>query len=98
METALGLGASLTIGQLVVLGVYFSLIYLYKAVLSELSISEKVEKFLKSIIPAINLIFALVFGYWGILDFDLTSAVLGLMATGGAADFLSMPKKMLLKK
>ena len=78
--------------QLYILISYFLSVYGYKLILN--FATSKVQAIAKALIPAVNLIFGLVLGFYGIADFDITVSVLGAMATGGAADLMSLPKEI----
>lgn len=96
MESPNSVIAFLTSIQVLILISYFLLIYAYKALLEILEDNKKstLITVMRGMIPAINLISAVALGYFGIADFNITAAVIGMMATGGTADLISIPKKI----
>lgn len=80
---------TLTTTQLIVLVAYFLGVYVYKYLITRSNLPV-----LKELIPAINLIAGVVLGSFGLADFNIVEAVLGTLALGGAADVLSMPRKI----
>ncbi len=85
---------TLSLAQILVLVGYFLFIYLYKFLVSGNAVSEKASALLTQMIPAVNLIFGLVLGAFHIMNFDMTVAVLGSLATGGAAGLVKMPSQI----
>lgn len=79
--------------QLFVLIGYSLSIYGFKF-LVEQTADEGRSALLRSLIPAFNLIAGLVLGFFGLAEFDITVAVIGTLATGGAADLIKLPKKV----
>ncbi len=77
--------------QLLILIGYFLGVYIYKAVLSLSFVHPKVKEVATVFIPALNLIAGLVLGFVGLAGFDMTEAIIGVMATGGTADLLKLP-------
>ncbi len=81
--------------QLLVLVGYFLAVYVYKNFTTLDLFSQKARDFLRGMIPAFNLICGLALGYFNIAGLDITTAVLGTLATGGGASLLSMPAKLI---
>lgn len=79
----------LTLLQIGVLSTYFLLIYAYKYMVQ----NTKYGPVLRSFIPALNVIGGLLLGYFGVAGFDITTGILGGLATGGLAGVVSMPSK-----
>ncbi len=77
--------------QILVLCCYFAGIYAYKFFVEGSFLEDQTKAVMRGMIPAINLIAGLILGSFGLADFDMTVAVLGTLATGGAADLLKMP-------
>lgn len=79
----------LTLLQIGVLSVYFIAMYAFKYMVQD----TKYGPVLRSFIPALNVIGGLLLGYFGLAGFDVTTGILGGLATGGLAGVVSMPSK-----
>lgn len=85
----------ITIPQLLVLLSYFLGVYAVKFAVTDADfISENKKKALRAMIPALNLCFGLLLGFFGLAEFDISLAVLSSLAVGGAADLVKMPKNV----